>query len=470
MPIINILELHNGLKMKNIESNIGGRYRYNEDFRSIQNAALALTETLKECNCNFVISGCKNNQDGFVWLDGKIRYVPSLNGTQTADYIVCKDFEGPSVLYGDDKQHKLYDDFEAQYSDTKVTPCISKENGNFPTIKEYFWEHYGLAKNATKEQSISSRTFFNNGMECSKILIDNVTTLSITNDEICIESSQSGISLSTKLPVICIRKNGKTVSALGGKEATNKIFGKLQMPKMIGNNLVSNGRTNAQEYFIDKNIRIGKVLQAAKHHIDTGWLPFIRTKSNKRYNPNEYGIYDRIPNSQECLLARQFKDKVFVKGFLWNGYITNEIDETIANMPIKYKKLAENNDYANVLTTFPTHEVSKNGYEVDKSLAEDERPQIVKLKLNLKLPDEITPPDANRLPGCLIMGIVPEDFYDYINSGCDDEAIPPIQNYYSIGNAQLTLGNDRFLYLIIGTNHKLYFEDGCAVINFNYLV
>lgn len=443
--------------MKNIESNIGGRYRYNEDFRSIQNAALSLVEILKDCKSNFVISGCKNNQEGYVWLDGKIRYVPSLDKQQLADYIVCKNSEGPVVLYGNDEQHKLYDEFDAQYSDTKTTPCISKINGNFPTIREYFWEHYGLAKNSKTEQVVKSKTTFNNGIECFKILIGDKTTLSITDNEIIMETPESGISLGTDSPIIYIRRNGMIAASLGGEENENDVTipsGQLIMPKIMGENFKLYGKINAKEYFLDGGKNIHDVLKASSNHVDTGWVPFNFTKPTAHY----------LQDSHSCLTARQVKDKVFVRGKLMNGFITNEIDETEMSTIIKYKTLSDNNDYGNILGSFLTHEVDQNGDIADKYLSENERPQIVKLKLNLKLPDEITPPDADKLPGCMIMGLFAENCYERYKSNLS------IDSYYSIGNAQLILGNDRFLYLIIGTNHKLYFNGNDVQVNFNYLV
>ena len=58
--------------MKEIVSSHGGRFRYNEDIKALQESALAITEFLKQLDENFVLSGCKNNSSGYVWLDGKI--------------------------------------------------------------------------------------------------------------------------------------------------------------------------------------------------------------------------------------------------------------------------------------------------------------------------------------------------------------------------------------------------------------
>lgn len=49
--------------MKEITGSQGGRYRYNEDIKALQDSALALTEFLKQIGTNFVLSGCKDNGD-----------------------------------------------------------------------------------------------------------------------------------------------------------------------------------------------------------------------------------------------------------------------------------------------------------------------------------------------------------------------------------------------------------------------
>ena len=433
--------------MRYIESELGGRYRYNEDFRSIQDTVLAFAEILRDCGNNFVITGCKDGQEGYVWLNGKIRYVPALASGESGNYIVCNDSEGPEVQYGDDTKHKLYDEYGAAYCSTKKEPCLSKTNGSFPTIRECFWEYYGVAKNSKSEQVVNIESSFNNGIETEKVIIGDNTSLYITDSEIIIESGKCGISLSSDSPLIGIRSNGKTVTTLGGEVAASQVFGNLTMPKLTGESF-NVGKVMGDEYYIDGGIGICDVLQAATYRLDTGWLPFANTTTNTSYSN---------------LMARQQKDKVFIRGTIGSEYIVNGADSNYASDPISLSKLSSSSHFT-LVSHFLTHEVDQNGNEVDKKLDEDKRPQIVKLKLNLKMPDGITLPEEGRLPGCLIMGTYPENYMESDKKNFD------IDSYYSIGNAQLTLGSDGFLYVIIGTGHKLYFGNQSPVISFNYLV
>lgn len=422
--------------MKQIKSNIGGRFRYNEDFRAIQEAALALSEFLKSSNENFVISGCENGDGGYVWLDGKIRYVEESD--KDSDFIICKDTDGPSVLYGDDTSHKLYTEYGASYSDSPNGTYISKENGKFPSIRGKFWEHIGIAKNSGAKQNITSNVNFNNGVELKTINLQ-YGCVKISNTEICFESKNGdGFSLFTDKPMVGIRKGGETVSVFGGDVYQDDLFGEVLMPTLNGTSMRVLEKANASKYNVEgKDIK--DLLKTPMHIQKTSWLPFVDTKNNTQY---------------KNIGAKRIKDKIFIRGRLEVKYILNGLDETNFDDLIDYDKLLQSNEYVEEVNSFNAKSLDENSKVVEHG-------KIARLKLKLKLPDEIPVPDEDILPGCMIMSLYPENYLNQNAKATD---------YYSLGNAQLQLGSDGFLYLVIGTGFKMYFGGRSIYINFNYIV
>lgn len=423
--------------MRNIENNIGGRFRYNSDFRDIQELALAFAEFLKSAKENFVISGCENGESGYVWLNGKIRYVEKTD--KDYDFIVCVDENGPNVLYGDDTSHKLYIEYKATYGDVAEENCISKINGKFPTIKDNLWEYFGIAKNSGNEQTVTSNVNFNNGVELKKISFGDMT-ISIVGSEICFDSNDgNGFSLNMDEALIGIRKNSETISKISKFDSYGHALGTVPMPVLDGKSLDVLSKTNAKRYALEgKDIK--NVLKTSINIKNTYWMPFINTKSNTLYSK---------------LMAKQVKDKIFVRGRIdWN-YITNNFDESNFDNTIDYQELTQDNGYASEICSFD----AKSHNDGNNTLINDGK--ITKLKLSLKLPNGISLPATDALPGCMIMSLYPENYIK-------DNATP--SDYYSLGNAQLQLGNDGFLYIIIGTGYKMYFGGQAAYVNFNYII
>lgn len=423
--------------MRNIENNIGGRFRYNSDFRDIQETALSFTEFLKSAKGNFVISGCKNGESGYVWLNGKIRYVEKSD--EDCDFIVCVDEDGPDVLYGDDTSHKLYTEYKAAYSNVSDKDCISKTNGNFPTIKECLWEYLGIAKNSGNKQVVTSNVNFNAGVELEKINFNDIT-ISIVGSEICFDSNNgNGFSLDIDEALIGVRKNGKTISKISKFNAYTHALGTVPMPALNGNSLEVLNKTNANGYVLEgKDIK--NVLKTSLNIKSTEWIPFMNTKNNTLYSQ---------------LMAKQVKDKIFIRGRIGKHYITNNFDESNFDNTMDYQELIKDNGYASEVCSFD----AKFHNDGNDTITNDGK--IVKLKLSLKLPDGISLPSDDTLPGCMIMSLYPEN---YIKDNATSS------DYYSLGNAQIQLGSDGFLYLIIGTGYKMYFGSQDPYVNFNYIV
>lgn len=421
--------------MKNIESHIGGRYRYNSDFKFMQEMALAMTEFLKCANDNFVISGCENGQGGYVWLNGKIRVVDDAT-QDNINYIVCMDSEGPEIQYGDDTSHKLYTDYAAKYSDKKESICIEKIDGKFPTIRDKFWEHFGLAKNSGKQQNVKPIVNFENGAKMNKIKLKN-GIVSINDNQLCFDTNDgNGFSLYFNEPTIGIRKNKQTVASIGSYQKSTSIFGKVSMPSLKGHDIRILGKSNASNYIID-GVEINNVLKRPVNIKKTEWLPF-QTSDGVNY---------------PLLQARQIKDKIFIKGRIDKQYIVNNYNDDDFNSIITYNDLTSNNRYAEEV-------FSCNAKSIDDDNVISEYGKVVKMKLKLKLPADISLPTDGTLPGCLIMSLYPENYLHNVQES----------DYYSLGNAQLQLGSDGFLYVIIGTGYKMYFGSQRPYINFNYIV
>ena len=78
--------------MKEITSSTGGRYLFFEDLETIQDAAQKAAASLFFGKGNFVISGCEVDgnsiSEGYVYLNGKIRYVAPRTGASFPCYIV----------------------------------------------------------------------------------------------------------------------------------------------------------------------------------------------------------------------------------------------------------------------------------------------------------------------------------------------------------------------------------------------
>lgn len=144
---------------------------YSADLKNLQALALSMQELFRDCGGNFVISGCActslsgqtgNFSEGYVYIDGKVRYVEAKDEVSLSNLkIVGLERDGDSIAYGDGTYHPQYKEYYAEYEnaesldspyialDTSVTPAA------FPNLDTFFFNHYAITKSNTASQSVS---------------------------------------------------------------------------------------------------------------------------------------------------------------------------------------------------------------------------------------------------------------------------------------------------------------------------
>lgn len=158
--------------MKEFASKSGGRHIYNSDFKNIQDLALSNAEIFSGCD-GFIISGCTATingnsiavSSGYVYIDGKIRYVAAKTVSTTASslYIVPKHRDGDTINYADASTYKQFDEYYAEASSTSAANSITYNSttNRFPNLSDVFFNRYALVKGASS-QSVSATTEFLN--------------------------------------------------------------------------------------------------------------------------------------------------------------------------------------------------------------------------------------------------------------------------------------------------------------------
>ena len=161
--------------MKEITSSQGGRFRYNEDIKALQESALAITEFLKQLDGNFILSGCKNNGSGYVWLDGKIRYVEAVSVSANYNYIIAEDTNGVEIEYHNHELHQMNINYGAKYSSSASTSArtITKlsELGDFPRIGYALFHKYSVDKVSTQKSEVNAPVNFSGALAASGFVI-----------------------------------------------------------------------------------------------------------------------------------------------------------------------------------------------------------------------------------------------------------------------------------------------------------
>ena len=187
--------------MKEIVSSHGGRFRYNEDIKALQESALAITEFLKQLDENFVLSGCKNNSSGYVWLDGKIRYVEAVSVSTTYNYIVAEDTDGIEIEYHNHEVHQMHTKYGAKYSSSASTSAktIAKlsELNDFPRLGYALFHKFSVDKVSKEKSEINAPVDFSDALAASGFVIN-------------IGSAVVRMTIEYPYFVITIQNNGKT--------------------------------------------------------------------------------------------------------------------------------------------------------------------------------------------------------------------------------------------------------------------
>ena len=187
--------------MKEIVSSHGGRFRYNEDIKALQESALAITEFLKQLDENFVLSGCKNNSSGYVWLDGKIRYVEAVSVSTNYNYIVAEDTDGIEIEYHNHELHQMNINYGAKYSSSASTSAktIAKlsELNDFPRLGYALFHKFSVDKVSKEKSEINAPVDFSDALAASGFVIN-------------IGSAVVRMTIEYPYFVITIQNNGKT--------------------------------------------------------------------------------------------------------------------------------------------------------------------------------------------------------------------------------------------------------------------
>lgn len=384
--------------MIEITNTKGGRKRYNEDIRCLQELAAAFTEIFKEANINFVLSGCQNNQEGYVWLNDKIRYVPASD--KSCDYIICDDTDGASIPYYDNTEHVMCHNYGAAYSEVQTSTCIQKVNGDFPRLKDAILGLYGVLKDSDETQVVNSPVYFDN-VKFSSLIIDGTTTVKSKND---------GFQILTKNGNYRFRSDSPVVEKFNGDEIEwqiNGSSGKILMPGFTGNNLTCKDITT-------ESIKVGgkpiaEILAMSK---------FPKSVKNERLVCDNGKTVSEYP----YISVRQDKERVVLLGTIENEYILGERN----HFTIDFDAL-QNSTFGEI--------VSYSGTGTER---------LVLFKSVLRLPDSIDAPSGDRLPGTML-------------SSDESQEEAGLKQYIS-GNAQLMIGVDKHLYFLLKTGQTLQWK------------
>ena len=151
----------------------GGRHLYNEDMLDLQDLALSFTQLFVDCGGDFVISGCEvirqSNKwyvnEGFVWLDGKIRKVEKTQvSKQYPLYIVPRNTAGKSIPYAvQGITGLMFIDYGAAVQTSKPSSgkyiAMRSQEYGFENLRSVFFNHYALT-NGVGKQEVDSNVLF----------------------------------------------------------------------------------------------------------------------------------------------------------------------------------------------------------------------------------------------------------------------------------------------------------------------
>lgn len=142
--------------MNEFVAETGGRYTYADDFLNLQSAALSITHIFDECG-NFIISGCKplngGITDGFVYINGKIRYFSGA-ASVVFPYYIYEVNSNESVMYANEaskigrKKYLCAGGVSVPTTNDPITgmvPQFISINSTYaPRLKDKFFGLYGV--------------------------------------------------------------------------------------------------------------------------------------------------------------------------------------------------------------------------------------------------------------------------------------------------------------------------------------
>lgn len=193
--------------MKEYVSTIGGRHIYSSDIKNLQELALSMQEILKSTGANFVINGCECHslnentgvgtyEEGYVFIDGKIRHVEQADVSNMTNLkIVAKERKGDNIPYKDGTFHEQYVEYYAEYvnADTVDAPYIACNNtsrpATFPRIADAFQKFFLNVAGYVAEQSVYGALTVSGSLKGDSLISNNGLTLDNENLKVYVEDN-----------------------------------------------------------------------------------------------------------------------------------------------------------------------------------------------------------------------------------------------------------------------------------------
>lgn len=200
--------------MKEYVSTIGGRHLYSSDIKNLQELALSMQEMLKSTGVNFVINGCECHnyssnlgtatyEEGYVFIDGKIRHVERADVSNVVNLkIVAKERKGNNIPYKDGTFHEQYVEYYAEYvnADTVDAPYIACYNtsrpATFPRISDAFQKFFLNVAGYVAEQTVYGSLNVNGNLKGSTLISDG--SLKLNNEQLKVYVEDNGICFELK--------------------------------------------------------------------------------------------------------------------------------------------------------------------------------------------------------------------------------------------------------------------------------
>lgn len=421
--------------MKEITSSQGGRFRYNEDIKALQESALAINEFLKQLDGNFVLSGCKNNDDGYVWLDGKIRYVEATLPSVNYSYIIAEDTDGIDIEYADKTNHQMNIVYSAKYSTTASSSArtIAKlpELKDFPRLGYALFHQFSIDKETTLKSVIDAPMDFSDNLGASQFNI-NVGT--------------AKIQLMVEYPYFLIK------FIFGSKEYALKLPFSKHTVHFRGDDKewsisdIYEGNNDSGELFYDS---------ATINNLDIRDSATCEDLQIKTSNGEYLSISDVINNTTAIVKGLYYPINAYTKESVSEISIrkSNDIISVQGLLPIEY---IIGNAYSSCHTGDPFYlsnlKVENQQYHLKcDTVSNTSGITYLRIKTALRLPNGFPLPDANRMPGTILCS----DMVNYSSSRKFN------------GNMQLMIGADGYFYIIVTSEANRDYVN--FVLNGNYI-
>lgn len=402
--------------MKNLLSSYGGRRRYNEDFRTLQESASAINKFLTHFQGNFILSGCTNNEDGYVWIDDKIRYVNAGNKNTSYKYIIAKENNGTQIRYANDNEHEMNVSYGAEYSIQKPDDGIGyiELSNNLSRFKNVV-DEYVISKNSDDDVVLNTEILFNNKLISSDLVLQDISCKTDT-DSVSFKYGNYKYVFGISEPTILCYESDELIWVINKNDLT---LGQITMQPLSGNNLTIKGTVQCNTVnYMNRNYQN------------------VEINTNKITLPL-YDEYDKADSTM--MFVTQTERIVHVYGAL-NKYIYS-YDKDAFDCHIEYTPYNNNieTNYRKLIAT-ETYYI-RHGTQAYNIESTYQLSGIYLCKTTLRLPDKISKPKYT--PGTVLTG----DLYDDDCNG--------ISHPWSI-SIEMFIDTDGYINLIIPRDLGIY--------------